>query len=63
MSPALADLPLRKVLNGLSRASFEHVRTKGSHAVYRNPAGLVVVVPQHATSSAAPSPPSFARPG
>ncbi|MGC4891945.1 type II toxin-antitoxin system HicA family toxin [Micromonospora sp. DT227] len=49
MSPALADLPLRKVLNGLSKAGFEHVRTKGSHAVYRNSAGLVVVVPQHAT--------------
>ncbi|MEU7572419.1 hypothetical protein [Micromonospora sp. NPDC049240] len=64
MSPALADLPLRKVLNGLSRAGFEHVRTKGSHAVYRSPAALVVVVPRNTPrSSAAPSLPSFARPG
>ncbi|WP_328375903.1 type II toxin-antitoxin system HicA family toxin [Micromonospora zamorensis] len=49
MSPALADLPLRKVLAGLAKAGFNHVRTKGSHAVYRNSAGNVVVVPQHAT--------------
>ncbi|MBY8874105.1 type II toxin-antitoxin system HicA family toxin [Micromonospora sp. PLK6-60] len=49
MSPALADLPLRKVLHGLEKAGFEHVRTKGSHAVYRNPSGNVVVVPQHGT--------------
>ncbi|MFI7577004.1 type II toxin-antitoxin system HicA family toxin [Micromonospora sp. NPDC049497] len=49
MSPALADLPLRKVLAALTKAGFVHVRTKGSHAVYRNSAGLVVVVPQHST--------------
>ncbi|MFC0007070.1 type II toxin-antitoxin system HicA family toxin [Micromonospora siamensis] len=49
MSPALADLPLRKVLDALKKAGFDHVRTKGSHAVYRNPAGNVVVVPQHDT--------------
>ncbi|WP_405093651.1 type II toxin-antitoxin system HicA family toxin [Micromonospora sp. NBC_01392] len=49
MSPALADLPLRKVLTGLSKAGFEHVRAKGSHAVYRDANGLVVVVPQHPT--------------
>lgn len=47
MSPALADLPLRKVLDGLTKAGFDHVRTKGSHAVYRNASGRVVVVPQH----------------
>lgn len=49
MSPALADLPGRKVLDALKKAGFEHVRTKGSHAVYRNLAGRVVVVPQHGT--------------
>ncbi|MEV4824867.1 type II toxin-antitoxin system HicA family toxin [Micromonospora sp. NPDC049274] len=49
MSPALADLPLRKVLAGLRKAGFDQVRIKGSHAVYRNSAGNVVVVPQHAT--------------
>ncbi|WFE39746.1 type II toxin-antitoxin system HicA family toxin [Micromonospora sp. WMMD998] len=49
MSPALADLPLRKVLAGLSKAGFEHVRTRGGQAVYRHSNGLVVVVPQHAT--------------
>ncbi|MEU7997203.1 type II toxin-antitoxin system HicA family toxin [Micromonospora sp. NPDC049060] len=49
MSPALADLPLRRVLAALTKAGFEHVRTKGSHAVYRNSAGNVVVVPQHNT--------------
>ena len=49
MSPALADLPLRKVVQALSKAGFVHVRTKGSHAVYRHSDGRVVVVPQHAT--------------
>lgn len=49
MSPALADLPLRKVVNALTKAGFVHVRTKGSHAVYQHPNGRVVVVPQHAT--------------
>ena len=49
MSPALADLPLRKVVHALTRASFVHVRTKGSHAVYQHPSGRVVVVPQHST--------------
>lgn len=47
MSPALADLPLRKVIDALIRAGFTHVRTKGSHAVYQHPNGAVV--PQHAT--------------
>ncbi|WP_218105636.1 type II toxin-antitoxin system HicA family toxin [Micromonospora inyonensis] len=37
------------MLDALKQAGFDHVRTKGSHAVYRNPAGNVVVVPQHGT--------------
>ncbi|MEU3454324.1 type II toxin-antitoxin system HicA family toxin [Micromonospora sp. NPDC006766] len=45
----MADLPLRKVLAGLTKAGFDHVRTKGSHAVYRDSAGKVVIVPQHGT--------------
>ncbi|MEV0895546.1 type II toxin-antitoxin system HicA family toxin [Actinoplanes sp. NPDC049802] len=49
MSPALADLPLRKVLQALTKAGFVHMRTKGSHAVYQHPNGRVVVVPQHST--------------
>ncbi|MEU4624266.1 type II toxin-antitoxin system HicA family toxin [Actinoplanes sp. NPDC023801] len=49
MSPALADLPLRKVVDALTRAGFVHVRTKGSHAVYQHPNGRVAVVPQHPT--------------
>ena len=49
MSRALADLPLRKVVHALSKAGFVHVRTKGSHAVYRHSDGRVVVVPEHAT--------------
>ena len=49
MSPALADLPLRKVVDALERAGFRHVRTKGSHAEYRGVQGNVVVVPQHTT--------------
>jgi predicted RNA binding protein YcfA (HicA-like mRNA interferase family) len=49
MSPALSDLPLRKVVDALSRAGFAHVRTKGSHAVYQHPNGRVAVVPQHPT--------------
>jgi predicted RNA binding protein YcfA (HicA-like mRNA interferase family) len=32
MSPALADLPLRKVEQALVKAAFVHIRTKGSHA-------------------------------
>ncbi|TML22353.1 MAG: type II toxin-antitoxin system HicA family toxin, partial [Actinobacteria bacterium] len=45
MSPALADLPLRTVVRALEKAGFVHVRTKGSHAVYRN-ADRAVVIPQ-----------------
>jgi predicted RNA binding protein YcfA (HicA-like mRNA interferase family) len=34
VSPALADLPVRKVTRVLESLGFTHVRTKGSHAVY-----------------------------
>jgi predicted RNA binding protein YcfA (HicA-like mRNA interferase family) len=51
MSPALADLPLRKVVNALIRAGFVHARTKGSHAVYQHANGRVVVVPSTPRSS------------
>lgn len=49
MSPALADVPLRKVIRTLEAVGFEHVRTKGSHAVYRSATGRVVVLPLHDT--------------
>ncbi|GAB3811698.1 type II toxin-antitoxin system HicA family toxin [Micromonospora zhanjiangensis] len=49
MSPALADLPFRKVEQALLKAGFVQARIKGSHVVYRNPSGKVVVVPQHGT--------------
>jgi predicted RNA binding protein YcfA (HicA-like mRNA interferase family) len=47
VSPALSDLPLRRVVRALESAGFSYVRTKGSHAVYENSEGRVVVVPQH----------------
>ncbi len=47
MSPALADLPVRKVIRALESAGFSYVRTKGSHAVYRDLEGHVAVIPQH----------------
>ena len=34
MSPALSDLPVRKVIRALESVGFFYVRTKGSHAVY-----------------------------
>lgn len=49
MSPALSDLPVRKVTRALESAGFEHTRTKGSHAVYRHQNGRAVVVPLHGT--------------
>ncbi|GAA1331072.1 type II toxin-antitoxin system HicA family toxin [Saccharothrix algeriensis] len=49
MSPALADLPVRKVERLLKSLGFEHVRTKGSHAVWRHPDGRTVVLPMHGT--------------
>ncbi|HYZ53705.1 MAG TPA: type II toxin-antitoxin system HicA family toxin [Streptosporangiaceae bacterium] len=47
MSPALSDLPVRKVTQALESVGFSYVRTKGSHAVYRNREGRVTVIPQH----------------
>jgi len=49
MSPALSDLPVRRVIRALESVGFAYVRTKGSHAVYRHPDGRVAVVPQHGT--------------
>jgi predicted RNA binding protein YcfA (HicA-like mRNA interferase family) len=49
VSPALSDLPVRKVTRALESAGFVYVRTKGSHAVYRNSDGRVVVIPEHGT--------------
>lgn len=49
MSPALSDLPLRKITTVIESLGFVHVRTKGSHAVYRHPDGRAVVIPQHGT--------------
>jgi predicted RNA binding protein YcfA (HicA-like mRNA interferase family) len=49
VSPALSDLPVRKVTRALESIGFEYVRTKGSHAVYRDPDGRVTVIPQHGT--------------
>jgi predicted RNA binding protein YcfA (HicA-like mRNA interferase family) len=49
VSPALSDLPVRKVTRALESIGFEYVRTKGSHAVYRHPDGRVTVIPQHGT--------------
>ena len=40
MSPALSDLPVRKVTKALESVGFTYVRTKGSHAVYRNREGV-----------------------
>ena len=45
MSPALSDLPVRKVITVLESVGFSYVRTKGSHAVYRNREGRVAVIP------------------
>jgi predicted RNA binding protein YcfA (HicA-like mRNA interferase family) len=49
VSPALSDLPVRKITRVLESLGFVYVRTKGSHAVYRHPDGRAVVVPQHGT--------------
>jgi predicted RNA binding protein YcfA (HicA-like mRNA interferase family) len=49
VSPALSDLPLRKITTVIESLGFVHVRTKGSHAVYRHPDGRAVVIPQHGT--------------
>ena len=47
MSPALTDLPVRKVTRALESAGFAYVRTKGSHCVYRHRDGRAAVVPDH----------------
>jgi hypothetical protein len=40
VSPALADLPVRKVIiQALESIGFVYVRTRGSHAVYRDQQG------------------------
>ena len=49
MSPALADVPVRKVLRALESIGFVHKRTSGSHVVMRHPDGRVAVVPKHGT--------------
>jgi predicted RNA binding protein YcfA (HicA-like mRNA interferase family) len=49
VSPALSDLPVRDVIRVLRAAGFERVRVKGSHAIYRDGDGRVVVVPEHGT--------------
>lgn len=49
MSPALSDLAVRKVIHAVESIGFVHVRTKGSHAIYRHDDGRTVVIPQHGT--------------
>jgi predicted RNA binding protein YcfA (HicA-like mRNA interferase family) len=49
VSPALSDLPVRKITHVLESLGFVYVRTKGSHAVYRHPDSRAVVIPQHST--------------
>jgi predicted RNA binding protein YcfA (HicA-like mRNA interferase family) len=49
VSPALSDLPIRKLTRVIESLGFVYVRTKGSHAVYRHPDGRALVIPQHAT--------------
>jgi predicted RNA binding protein YcfA (HicA-like mRNA interferase family) len=38
---------VRKVIRALESVGFSHARTKGSHAVYRDQDGRVVIIPQH----------------
>jgi predicted RNA binding protein YcfA (HicA-like mRNA interferase family) len=47
VSPALADLPVKKVVKALELAGFDHARTKGSHAVFRHEDGRTAIVPLH----------------
>lgn len=50
MSPALSDLPVRKVTRALEDVGFECARVRGSHAIYRRASdGRVAVVPEHGT--------------
>jgi predicted RNA binding protein YcfA (HicA-like mRNA interferase family) len=41
VSPALSDLPVRKVIRALESVGFVHARTAGSHAVMRHPGGTL----------------------
>lgn len=47
MSPALADLPVKRVLRALEAAGFRYRRTKGSHAICRHKDGRTAVIPLH----------------
>jgi predicted RNA binding protein YcfA (HicA-like mRNA interferase family) len=38
---------VRKVVRALESVGFSYVRTKGSHAVYRDQDGRVVIIQQH----------------
>jgi predicted RNA binding protein YcfA (HicA-like mRNA interferase family) len=49
VSPALSDLPVRKVVRALESIGFAYIRTRGSHAIYRRSDGRVVVIPEHGT--------------
>lgn len=49
MSPALSDVPVRKVTRALESIGFMYVRTAGSHAVYKHSDGRAAVIPQHGT--------------
>jgi predicted RNA binding protein YcfA (HicA-like mRNA interferase family) len=49
VSPALSDLPVRKVTRVLESIGFDHIRTTGSHLVYRHEDGRTVIVPKHGT--------------
>jgi predicted RNA binding protein YcfA (HicA-like mRNA interferase family) len=62
VSPALADLPFRKVNDALVAAGYRQVRVRGSHVVYRGPAGNVVVVRSTPPSNAARWHPYFGKP-
>jgi predicted RNA binding protein YcfA (HicA-like mRNA interferase family) len=71
VSPALSDLPVRKVTRALESVGSAYVRTKGSYAVYRNREGRVAVIPLHGVvkrgtlasilRQAALTPPSFSN--
>lgn len=49
MSPALSDVPVRKIIHVIESLGFVYTRTKGSHTVYRHTDGRAVVIPQHRT--------------
>ena len=47
MSPALSDLPVRKVTRALELVGFTYVRTKRSHGCTGTGEGRVAVIPLH----------------